>query len=95
MARDTAEVRGRAMVRPFRVAQLIDTSDSQAVRAAFVSLTRTWGGIYMPVFDATLSTAQLERCGRAFDVDAMYLEGMEGDLADWLRSTGWGLGRPR
>lgn len=90
MARDTAEVRGRAMVRPFRVAQLIDTSDSQAVRAAFVSLTRTWGGIYMPVFDATLSTAQLEHCGRAFDVDAMYLEGMEGDLADWLRSTGWG-----
>ncbi|WP_353952494.1 hypothetical protein V6K52_03355 [Knoellia sp. S7-12] len=90
MARDMAEVRGRAMVRPFRLAQLIDTSDPQAVRAAFVSLTRTWGGIYMPVLEATLSTVQLEHLGRALDVDAMYSENAEGDLAEWLRSTGWG-----
>ena len=90
MMRDMAEVRGRAMVRPFRVAQLIDTSDAKAVRAAFVALTRTWGGIYMPVLDVALSTTQLERRGRELDVDAMYVEGMEGDLPDWLRSSGWG-----
>lgn len=90
MVREMAEVRGRAMVRPFRVAQLVDTSDAQAVRAAFTALTRTWGGIYMPVLNANLSTAEIEHLGRAFDVDAMYLEGMEGDLAEWLRATGWG-----
>lgn len=85
-----AEVRGRAMVRPFRVAQLIDTSDAETVRAAFVALTRTWGGIYMPVLNASLSRTELEHRGRRFDVDAMYVEGMEGDLAEWLRSSGWG-----
>lgn len=90
MVRDMAEVRGRAMVRPFRVAQLVDTSDAQAVRAAFVALTRAWGGIYMPVLNANLSTAQLEHRSREFDVDALYVESMEGDLAEWLRSTGWG-----
>lgn len=90
MVRDMAEVSGRAMVRPFRVAQLIDTSEASAVRAAFVALTRTWGGIYMPVLNASLSTAQLEHRGREFDVDAMYIEGIESDLAEWLRSSGWG-----
>lgn len=90
MVRETAEVRGRAMVRPFRVAQLIDTSDPQAVRAAFVALSRTWGGIHMPVLNSRLTPEQLEFWGRAFDVDAMYLESKAGDLAEWLRSSGWG-----
>lgn len=88
--RETAEILGRAMVRPYRVAQLVDTTDAVAVREAFVALSRTWGGIYMPIFDSSLPVDELEHLAKGFDVDALWAEGTEGGLAEWLRQSGWG-----
>lgn len=90
MAREAAEIRGRAMVRPYRVAQLVDTTDAVAVREAFVALSRTWGGIYMPIFDSSLPVDELEHLARGFDVDAIWSEATEGVLAEWLRESGSG-----
>lgn len=90
MVREAAEIRGRAMVRPYRVAQLVDTTDAFAVREAFVALSRTWGGIYMPIFDSNLPVDELEHLAKGFDVDALWNGATEGVLADWLRESGWG-----
>lgn len=89
MARDAAEVRGRAKVRPYRVAQLIDTTSADEVRAAVANLTEAWGGIYMPILDVNQPFENIELQARIFDVDALHLEAEEGDLGEELRRSGW------
>jgi hypothetical protein len=89
MVRDSAEVRGRAKVRPYRVGQLIDTSSADEVRAAIASLTEAWGGIYTPILDVNQPFENIELQARIFDVDALHLEAEAGDLVEKLRRSGW------
>lgn len=89
MARESAEIRGRARVRPFRVGQLVDTNDGSATLAAIANLSSTWGGYYTPILDANQTSDDIEHQARVFDVDAIYLELSEGDLYEDLRGRGW------
>ena len=89
MVRDSAEVRGRAKVRPYRVGQLIDTSSADEVRAAIASLTEAWGGIYTPILDVNQPFENIELQARIFDVDALHLEAEGGDLVEKFRRSGW------
>jgi hypothetical protein len=89
MARNSAEVRGRAKVRPFRVAQLVDTTSAEEVRAAIANLTVAWGGIYTPIIDVNQPFDDIELQARVFDVDALHLEAEQGELVDQLRRAGW------
>jgi hypothetical protein len=59
------------------------------VRAAISNLTEAWGGVYMPILDVRQSFKDVDLQARIFDVDAVHLEGTEGDLVDELRRTGW------
>jgi len=92
MVRESAEVRGQAMLRPFRVAKLIDTASVDEVRTAIGELSGVWGGMYIPLFDINRPFVDLEYLARIHDVDAIYLDGMEGELADQLRRSGWDWG---
>jgi hypothetical protein len=89
MARDSAEVRGHAKVRPFRVAQLVDVTSPDAIRDAIANLTVAWGGFYTPIIDANQPCDDIELQARVFDVDALHLEAEEGELLDQLRRAGW------
>lgn len=89
MARDAAEVRGRALVRPFRVAQLVDSNSPEEIRNAIGNLTLAWGGIYTPIIDANLPFDAIELQARLFDVDALHLEAEQGELLEQLRRADW------
>jgi hypothetical protein len=95
MARDSAELRGRAKVRPFRVGQLVDLADPAAVRAAIANLSLAWGGLYTPILDANQPFDAIEFQARVFDLDSLYLEhgqdsnSRSNELFDELRSSGW------
>jgi hypothetical protein len=89
MARDSAEIRGRARVRPFRVAQLVDTTSAEEVRDAIANLTVAWGGIYTPIIDVNQPLDDIELQARLFDVDALHVEVEKGELVDDLRRSGW------
>lgn len=96
MARDSAEVRGRARVRPFRVGQLVDLTDRAATLEAVANLSATWGGYYTPILDSSQPIDAVEHHARVFDLDAIHLEPSEGEVYEGLRSRGWlwrGLGR--
>lgn len=71
MARDSAEVRGRAKVRPYRVAQLIDTTSADEVRASIANLTDPWGGIYTPDRDVNRPFENIDLQGAAEAVEAV------------------------
>ncbi|MCK0111909.1 hypothetical protein MWU75_07140 [Ornithinimicrobium sp. F0845] len=97
MARESAELRGRAKVRPFRVGQLVDLADSAAVRAAIVNLSQVWGGYYTPILDVNQPFDAIEFQARVFDLDSLYLEhdeddegsGSSSELFDELLRSGW------
>ena len=94
MARESAELRGRAKVRPFRVGQLVDFADPVAVRVAIANLSVSWGGYYTPILDVNQPFDAIELQARVFDLDSLHLEHNEDDgscseLFDKLRSSGW------
>jgi hypothetical protein len=89
MAQEMAEARGRAMIRPWRIGVLADTSSAEAVREAIANLSGVWGGRYMPIFDIRKPTEELEQLGRQYDVDSLYSEVVEGPLGDLMRKPGW------
>lgn len=89
MARDGGELRGRAMVRPLRVGQLIDPTATDEVREAIANLTKAWGGIFAPILDIRHSFDSLDRIARSFDVDALHTEMVVGEVVDRLRGAGW------
>ena len=89
MARNSAELRGRARVRAFRVAQIIDLSSAEAVRTAISKLTQAWGGYYTPIFDARLPFSDIELKARVFDVDALHMEVQDDELREQLSGTDW------
>lgn len=76
MAQEMAEARGRAMIRPWRVGVLADTSPAEAVREAIAHLSSVWGGRYMPIFDIGVPTEELEQLGHQYDIDSIYADGV-------------------
>lgn len=89
MVLDIAEARGRAMIRPWRVAVLADTSSAATVREAIADLSSVWGGRSMPIFDISSPIAELEQLGNQYDVDSLYADVVDGALGDLLRKPGW------
>lgn len=77
------------MIRPWRVGLLVDTRDAGAVRGAIADLSSVWGGASMPIFDVNAPIEDLERVGRAFDVDSLYADVEDGPLSEFLRRPGW------
>ncbi|MEO3858287.1 hypothetical protein [Acrocarpospora sp. B8E8] len=89
MAQEMAEARGRAMIRPWRVGVLTDTSSVTEVRDVIGDLSCVWGGRYMPIFDVGAPTDELERLGRQYDVDSLYADAHDGPVGELLRKPGW------
>lgn len=92
MVRDLGEMRGRVMVRPWRVAVLADTTSAESVREAIAALSGVWGGKYMPILDVGTPPSELEQLGSQYDVDSLYAEEADGTLGDLLRAPGWAWG---
>jgi hypothetical protein len=92
MVQAMGELRGRVMLRPWRVGLLVDTKSAAEVRAAIADMSSVWGGYHMPIFDKNHSIEQLKQLGRLYDVDSLYAEAAEGDLGEFLRSGGWAWG---
>lgn len=90
MAQETAEAQGRAVMRPWRVGLLVDTTSPEQVRAAIASLSGVWGGMYMPILDMGAPVDELRRHGRRFDVDSLYCDITDGPVAELLTKPGWG-----
>ncbi len=61
MSPDTAEARGRTMIRPWRVGVLADTASAPSIRQAIADLSSVWGGRYMPIFDIGAPIEDLKR----------------------------------
>lgn len=77
------------MVRPFRVAPVIDTTSADEVRLAITNLTEAWGGIYMPILDVNQPFESIELQARIFDVDALHVQAEGGNLLEELRGSKW------
>lgn len=92
MAGETAEARGRVMIRPWRVGLVIDVSSPIEVRGAIANLSSVWGGVSMPIFDASSPIPALETAGSVFDVDSLYADHAEGPLGELLAKHGWAWG---
>ena len=92
MIQQTAEARGRVMIRPWRIGLVVESSSGEQVREAISNLSSVWGGRFMPIFDIGTPLDQLERLARQFDVDSLYADVVEGPLADFLTKPGlaWG-----
>lgn len=88
MNRELTEVKCRVTARPFRVGQIVDTSSADAVRQAIANLTRTWGGHYTPILDVNQQFTTVARRARAYDLDAVELDGVS-DLSQSLSDAGW------
>lgn len=94
--KSTALYRGRVSVRPWRVAVLTDVDDLDKVGHAIVQLSSVWGGLYMPILDASLDRNALRAAVRLFDVDSVYAEDASDELEEFLRSSHYGWrGRAR
>lgn len=90
MTPETAEARGRVVIRPWRLGVLIDTSSREQVRAAIANLSSVWGGRYMPILDIGTPLGELRALGEELDVDSLYTDVVEGPLGEFLREPGWG-----
>jgi hypothetical protein len=88
MTQQTAEARGRVMIRPWRIGLLVEPSSGEQVREAISNLSNVWGGRFMPIFDIGTPLDELERLANQFDVDSLYADVFEGPLADFLRKPG-------
>lgn len=87
MSSATAELRGRAMLRPWRVGVLVDTTSGDDVREAISLLSGVWGGYYMPIIHIGLAHDEIEREARRFDVDSLHTLTDEPQLEDFLRRS--------
>ncbi|MRG60129.1 hypothetical protein GE115_09630 [Agromyces sp. CFH 90414] len=85
----TAFYRGRVNVRPWRVGLLVDTSDDAEVREAIRALCRVWGGIHLPILDRNTPVAALREQARLFNLDSLYADHADGELAELLRVPGY------
>ena len=86
----TAELRGRALLRPWRIGVLVDTSSATQVRDAIAKLSNVWGGYYMPILDINETETEIGRQGRKFDVDSLHAEAEAPAVEEFLRRSGWG-----
>lgn len=84
-----AEARGTAMIRPWRVGVLTDTTSKEGVREAIAKLSSVWGGQFMPIFDIGAPIEELEQQGRQYDVDSLDADAVDGPLGVLLRKPGW------
>ncbi len=55
MVQAMGELRGRVMLRPWRVGLLVDTKSAAEVRAAIADMSSVWGGYHMPIRYGTAS----------------------------------------
>jgi hypothetical protein len=76
-------------IRPWRVSPVVDTGKEDEVRAAIENLTDLWGGYFVPILDSCEPIAGIRELAGVFDVDNLYAESPEGDLADLLRVPGY------
>lgn len=90
MAQKTAELQGQAVVRPWRVGLLVDTTSPAQVRTAIANLSGVWGGMYMPMLDVAAPVEEVQRYGRRFDVDSLFGDIDAGPVAELLAKPGWG-----
>ena len=88
--KSTAHYRGRVSVRPWRVGVLTDVDDVDKVTRAMIQLSSIWGGLYMPILDASMELDALRAAMRLFDVDSVYAEDASDDLEELLRSSHYG-----
>lgn len=88
MSQETAEARGRVMMRPWRVGLLVDVMSIDEVRTAIARLSSVWGGIYMPILDVNASAGELDRLARQYDVDALVADVVDGPVDELLRTSG-------
>jgi hypothetical protein len=76
-------------MRPWRVGLLIDVADPAAVRLAIHSLSRVWGGVYLPILDIGASLTDLQKAARIYNLDSLWAENPEGELREMLRVAGY------
>ena len=55
-----------------------------------IQLSSIWGGLYMPILDASMELDALRAAMRLFDVDSVYAEDASDDLEELLRSSHYG-----
>lgn len=89
MTADSATFKGRAEVLPWRVGLLTDIQNRESVLGAIQRLRRAWGGIYMPILDATSTVEEVRREVEHFDVDSIYTQETAEHLEGLLQEPGY------
>lgn len=80
---------GTVMVRPWRVGLLTDVNSRENVAASIKALSDVWGGYYFPIIDRAAPPTAIDRICAIYDIDSLYTDDTEGDVADLVRRPGY------